>query len=221
MTQTIQGVDVADLVASLGAQHTLTVTNMSTVDGRNAVLYQDSATLPDGAVRLVWLARLCRPQATVALDWALNYSFVWGRQGNLHAGVDYGRGGILDARLARYNVARLAYDRDFAFRREPGPHPDGVLAVLQDGSVPGPGAYRRGCVGVGMDGAATFVAPTEPGRTLEFDPHPTYRLALARYAAGAVVDEDALVAPVSVTFPNGKTHAHATFDGDSWELDYR
>ncbi|PPK69689.1 hypothetical protein V5P93_006668 [Actinokineospora auranticolor] len=220
MTLTTQGVDVADLVPSLGAQHTVTVTNNSTVDGHNAVLYQDSPSLPDSAVRLAWLARLSRPGTTVALEWTLRYSFVWGRQGNLHAGVDYGAGTVLDARLDRYNVARLVYEGGFGFRREPGAHPPGVLAVLQDETLPGAGAYRRGCVGIGMDGAATFVAPTEPGVDLVFDPHPSYWLGMARYAAGAVVDDNDVTAPVRLTFPNGKTNAHATFNGTDWTLTY-
>ncbi|SER80884.1 hypothetical protein [Actinokineospora terrae] len=221
MTHTLQGVDVADLVPSLGAQHSVAVTNHSTVDGRNAVLFQGSPSLPDNAVPLAWLARLSRPGTTVTLEWSLNYCFVHGRQGNLHDGVDYGGAGVLDARLARYNVAGLSYRAGtFGFRREQGDHPDGVLAIFQDDTVPGRGAYRRGCVGIGMDGAATFVAATEPGVDLTFDPHPEYWLTLARYAAGAVVDPAAIQA-VRLTFPGGKTRAHATFTGTTWTVDYR
>ncbi|WP_026422511.1 hypothetical protein [Actinokineospora inagensis] len=220
MTHTLQGVDVADLVPSLGAQHTVSVTNNSTVDGRNAVLFQGSPGLLDSAVPIAWLARLSRPGTTVTLDWTLSYCFVMGRQGNLHDGVDYGAAGVLDARLSRYNVAGLSYRAgNFAFRRESGSHPDGVLAVFEDDTVPGSGAYRRGCVGIGMDGRATFVAPTEPGRDLTFDPHPEYWLTLARYAAGAVVDPAATRA-VRLSFPGGKTRAHAEYNGTTWTIGY-
>ncbi|GLZ42472.1 hypothetical protein [Actinokineospora sp. NBRC 105648] len=222
MTVTFQDVDVADLVPSLGAKHTLKVTNNSTVDGHNAVLFQTSPSLPDGAVPLAWLARLSRPHTETTLEWTLRYCFVWGRQGNLHAGVDYGAGGQLDADLSRHNLARLVHGGSaFGFRREPGSHPAGALAIVEDESVPGAGAYHRGCAGIGMDGAATFVAPTEPGAGLHFDPHPDYWLGLARYAAGAVVDPDAVLAPVRLVYPNGKTRAEATFTGESWTISYR
>ncbi len=221
VSRTLEKVDVSDLTALLGTAYSIKILNDSDLDGHNAVVFQTSPSLPKDAFTLAWLAKMCHPASRVAFNWTLQYNFVWGQQGNLRAGVDYEAGQEVDADIRQDNVISLSYvDGGFTFHDQ-GDGADGALVISQDKTVPGSSQPRvQGSVGIGMSGAGTFVVPTEPNYSVQFDPHPMYWIAFGRFNAGTVVDTAGMTTPQALEFRNGNTKADCVFDGSNWTIDY-
>ncbi|WP_018682679.1 hypothetical protein [Actinokineospora enzanensis] len=213
-------IDVSDLIPLLGTAYSIRIRNDSELEGHNAIVFQSSPRIPSDAHTLAWLSKMCHPATRVSFNWQLDYNFVWGQQGDLHPGVDYEAGQELAADLAAENVVSLSYiDDGFLFHGQ-GNGDKGSLLISQDHSVPGSGNPNQGCVGIGMSGAGTFVLPTEPNYQAQFDPHPQYWIAFARFNAGTVVDESGMTNPENIMFKAGNTIADCVFDGKSWVVTY-
>lgn len=220
MSTTVERVDISDLVPMLGTQYSIKIRNESQLDGHNAVVFQTSPNLPKDAHTLAWLSKMCHPYTRVNFTWTLQYNFVWGQQGVLRPGADYEAGQEIDADLTADNVISLSYINDgFTFHSQ-GKGKDGSLVINEDDSVPGAGNRNQGCVGIGMSGFGTFVAPTQPDYRVQFDPHPSYWIGLGRYTPGVVVDTAGMTKPKEVAFPVGATNADCVFDGKGWRIDY-
>ncbi|GLZ42473.1 hypothetical protein [Actinokineospora sp. NBRC 105648] len=220
MSSALNDIDISDLQALLGTSYTIKVNNNSNLDNHNAVVFQDAPQLPSDVSKLAWLSKTCHSHTRVSFNWTLSYNFVWGQNGNLRPGASYDAGQEIPADINSNNLVNLSYiGGGFAFDT-PTDGTRGSLVIKEDGTVPGSGNPNQGCVGIGMSGAGTFVLPTEPGYSAQFDPHPQYWLAFGRYAAGVVVDESGMTNPVNIEFRSGNTVADCVFDGKNWNITY-
>lgn len=221
MTRTVnQTQNAASLEAMAGTPYSIRITNNSQLDGHSAIVFQKDPGLPEDVHTLAWLAKMCHPSSRVAFNWTIDYNFVWGQQGNLRPGTSYEAGQEVAASLTQSNVINLSYiDGGFEFGK-PTNGTTGALLITEDNTVPGAGNPNIGCVGIGMSGAGTFVAPTQTSYELEFQPHPEYWIAFGRYDAGVVVDESGMTVPQAVQFGKTNFNADCVFDGSSWDITY-
>lgn len=201
--------------------YNVTIMNESALDGMNAILFQETPSLPSDAVTLAWMSKMCHPSTSVEYQWNIDYSFVWGQVGTLVPGTQFVAGQILAADLIENNLVTLSYvDGGFEFGPLGSSGKNGSLTIKEDGSVPGPGSVDQGSVGIGMSGAGTFVVPTLTNAGVEFDPKPTYWVAFGSFASSEVMDISELTTPAQVTYPDGLTSAKAVYDGKEWTITY-
>ncbi|GLZ42474.1 hypothetical protein [Actinokineospora sp. NBRC 105648] len=199
--------------------YSIRIFNDSPLDGQNAIVFQQPlATAPVSV--LAWHSRMCHPDTRVRFEWTVRHCFVWGHAGELRPGVDYDAGQEVPADLDSRNEITLDYpDGGFVFTDQA----DGLheaLTVRESAAVPGNGNPRRGCVGIGMDGAGTAVLPTTPHDWVQFTPTPAYWVAFGRFGPGTVLPPDGLVVPQEIDFPVTTGTADCVFDGDKWTVHY-
>jgi rhizosphere induced protein len=205
--------------ASTGYQ--VKVINNSEVDDRNAILFQEIPKMPEDAVTLAWLSKMCHAGTEITHKWNVDYNFVWGQAGSLAPGTMFEAGQKVAADLERKNTVTLMYEKGgFKFGPSRFSGKKGLLYVNEDRSVPGPGNSDQGVVGVGMSGFGTFIVPTLPNNAASFTPKPTYYLAFGKFEQGEVMDINQLTNPEKLQFKNGTTKAVATFDGTDWEITF-
>lgn len=209
-----------DALVAEGTPYRIVINNNSELDNMNAIVFQAAPKTPTEGYQLAWLVKKCHKHTQVIFNWEVEYSFVWGAQGDLGPGVNYQAGAVLPADLDGNNAVPLSYDGAYYFGDTgPGDKP-GTMTVHQDDSVPGSGQLGQGSVGIGMSGAGTFVVPTEPKTGASFTVTPTYWIAFGSHQPGEVVTTDVLTEPYKLQFPNGDNYAEATFDGRDWKVQY-
>lgn len=208
-----------------GDQYLIQITNNSSIDTQNAIVFQQQPELPADAYSLAWLSKACHAGTWIDFTWTIDYNFVWGQEGDLKPGVQYRAGQVIDADLNFNNKVTLQYEGG-GFKFGPtGPGPvngHGSLFISQGSDVPGYGSSNQGSVGIGMSGSGTYIVPTNPdgGGGTQFSITPTYWVAFGSHEQGTVVTEDILNFPQEVKFPVGSFSADCTFNGSSWVVTY-
>jgi hypothetical protein len=215
---------MAGTTGTSGTPYSIKITNDSSIDNANAIVFQQDPSLPSDVVSLAWLTKMCHVGSWVTLSWTLDFCFVWGQTGTLSPGVNYVSGDVVPADLVSNNQITLSYiDNGFEFGPISANKTQGSLFVPEDTTVPGFGNPNQGNVGIGMYGKGTFVCPTQatgPGGGRQFTIHPQYWVAFGNFQAGEVVDESVLYFPYEVEFKDGTFNADCTFDGQKWTVVY-
>lgn len=215
----------SDAVAGTsGTAYGVTIHNASQLDNAQAIVFQQAPLVPADVVSLAWLAKTCHKNTQVTFNWTLDFNFVWGQNGQLEPGVNYQAGGVIPADLNDTNDVTLSYiDGGFEFGPTSAGPQVGSLYIIENDSVPGAGNPDQGSVGIGMYGAGTFVAPTQPTGSsggLQFQIRPQYWVAFGNHQAGEVIDESALYYPIQVQFSGSSFNADCVFNGTGWEITY-
>jgi hypothetical protein len=209
--------------AQQASEYGIYITNSSTQNNLQAIVYQDDPQgVPENAVALSWMTKECHVNTKIDFLWTLQYNFIWGQNGSLAPGTSYDAGETIDADLVDSNHVTLSYPGGgFEFSEPDSKTPAGSLYITEAADVPDAG----GCVGIGMQGAGTFVVPTHStGKgNVALTPHPTYYIAFGSYKAGIIVDESELYYPYKLTFPAGKPYAVCDYvgtDPTGWNVTY-
>lgn len=207
-----------------GQAYGISIQNNSSIDDKNAIVFQQSPGLPAEGFSLAWLTKMCHKGTSVHFDWTVDYNFVWGQNGTLKPGTDYMAGQAIDADLTANNkVALLYYDGGYKFGPVSQSAATGSLIVTQSLDIPGYDNPEQGSVGIGMSGRGTFVVPTQPngdGGGTQFSITPVYWVGFGSHAPGIVVTEDILDFPHELTFPVGSFNAVCVLDSGGWNVKY-
>jgi hypothetical protein len=207
-----------------GTKYSITIHNNSKINDSQAIVFQQDPDMPSDVISLAWLTKTCHANTQVSFSWTLDFNFVWGQNGQLKPGVDYGAGGSVPADLTTSNAVTLDYvDGGFEFSSPSTGPTKGSLFINETNNVPGAGSTEQGSVGIGMYGSGTFVVPTQPtgqGGGRQFAVHPQYWIAFGNHTAGEVVDESVLYFPTQVMFSGGSFKADAVFNGLGWQINY-
>lgn len=188
-------------------------TNNSANTGYACIFQQDSNIGVQGVLPLAWLSVLCDPSSTAAtFNWDTTFCFFWGVPyiPPPQASPYYHTYGILSANVTGTtltNQVTLDYNGAFQFTNQTAGAAPNNLYITQDGTIPAGEAY----VGIGMDGAGTFVVPATENTSLMFTPNltpTTYYVTFGPYPQGAVLNlEDLTIPPLEITFPAGENTA--------------
>ncbi|MGZ5444601.1 MAG: hypothetical protein ACXW5U_00860 [Thermoanaerobaculia bacterium] len=131
-----------------------------------ACLFQTYANAPSGASVIAWLARTVSVNGFWRREWSPDPQLAW-----VQSSETSQTGAYVTADPQGKNTATLTYAASqFSFSGLRAEAPQGVLRIVQDGSVP----PLRAFTGLGMARAATLLVPTQPNVPLEFSPEPHY-----------------------------------------------
>jgi rhizosphere induced protein len=202
---------------STGTIFTLVCLNESSRSG-NFCVFQQDPTLGVGDARSVaWLVKAAHPTTTVTFDWTTGYDFVWSQTGELASGAVAAAVQIWEANLDTNNQVTLTcIGGAFTFENQTAGSEAGKLYVVEDSTIPA----QTAAVGIGMAGAATFLAQAQPNVTLPFSPSPQIWLAFGDYVTGQVLDSDATTGAVEITYATNVYSMTAMLNDDNtWTVE--
>jgi rhizosphere induced protein len=198
--------------------------NSSDQNDLSAIVYQSDPGMPSNAKALAWWTKPCHMNTNADLKWNITYNFVWGENGKLDPGAFYDAGEVVTANPTDKNTITLAYPGGgFEFQDWRKQGESGTLYIHEANDVPS----GKGCVGIGMQGAGTFVFPTHSTGTgyINFNPHPNYWIAFGSFQAGRVVDKGSFYFPKQLTFEHGNNYAVCDYTGEGddngWKISYQ
>lgn len=156
-----------------------------------ACLYQTIPSPPPGATPVAWLTRLTQVEGFWKISWDAALNFIWTEDRQLPDGGTSTTGQILrgDVR-AGTSVPLTSSGGSLVFGALSATAPAGTLVINQDGLVP-----RTARAGIGMNGSATILAPTQPNLPLAFPAQSQIWLTVGNHRRGAVI-QPATVRPV-------------------------
>jgi hypothetical protein len=176
------------------SNYILRVKNNSTNNTRFAVFQKAPDTVSGKNVfTLAWFSKYAFKTTVAEFGWEIKYSAIWSRPGQqLRPGVVCRTSQNIPVDINSNNTANLQYNKDYdAFNFEPlTPGAKGSIFTNCDASVPNsklvPSAAAG--VGIGMSGAGTFLAETQPNLNLTWTPKPSYYLVAGGYKTGEILD---------------------------------
>jgi hypothetical protein len=183
-------------------RYTLWFVNESLLGGQ-ACVYQDPANAPCNQHRveqLAWRLAPANPQVDLRFEWEAAYQCVWFDQDNVVSArqfysADPHAGSALVLERNRYGCE---------FQALPERATRGQLAMLADRSIEAGGPV---CLGIGMDGGASFSAPASPNVITAFTPVPesqlVYWISFGAYGLqpNGVIDTAMLNPSARISFP--------------------
>ena len=129
-----------------------------------ACLYQTITSPPPGAAPVAWLTSLTQVEGFWRVVWDLSLNYVWSQEQLLPGGDPSTTGQVLRAGVAAGTSVPLTRSNgSLAFGAIATGAPAGTLVINQDDLVP-----RNARAGIGMNGSATILAPTQPNLPLAF-----------------------------------------------------
>jgi hypothetical protein len=154
-------------------------------------LYQTISDPPPGAGPVAWRTAVTQAGGFWRTDWMPTFNFVWTQLQRNPDGGTSSTGQVVTAGSGDGRAVPLTYaDGSLVFGPVVPSTSAGKLVVNEDELV------RRGAsVGIGMQGAATILAPTQPNLALPFAMASRIFLTIGNYRRGAPVDP-ALARPV-------------------------
>lgn len=197
-----------------GVQYSVIFVNNSN-NTASACMYQQDPTIgvPD-VMSLAWFAQQAAPTTNVTFTWTIDYSFVWSQTGQLRPGVMFRASQTWPADLTSTNRVTFTNNAGAYTFTNQGPGTAGSLTVAEDRTV-----ATNAAVGVGMSGAGTFVAQSQPNWNLTFTPHPEYWITFGTFSPGEVMDVTSVSNSAHIQFPPNIYSMTATIDaGNNWTV---
>jgi hypothetical protein len=153
-----------------------------------------------GLRSLAWHARELPPTAQSNLNWDIDYSFVWGETGTLHAGVQFNTSQSVPSDPNSANTVSFKADSgSFVLENSHQEMPGQQLIIQEDPSIP----LNQLAVGIGMSGKATSIIQAEPNMMLEIDAEPEYWVGIGRFKEGQVIDASIMHPLTRINFSGG------------------
>jgi hypothetical protein len=148
-----------------------------------ACLYQTMSDLPAGAGPVAWRTAVTQIGGFWRTDWTPTFNFVWSQVQTHPDGGTSTTGQVVSAGSGAGSTVPLTYADGSLVFGPVGNSAAGKLVVDQDGLV-----RRGGSVGIGMQGSATFLAPTQPNLLLAFNMTSRFWITLGDYRRGTPID---------------------------------
>lgn len=164
-----------------------------------ACLYQTIPSPPPGATSVAWLTGLTQVEGFWRIGWDSALNFLWTEDRQLPDGGTSTTGQILRGDVRAGSSVPLTTSGGSlvfgALGRDAAP---GTLLIDQDALVP-----RTARAGIGMNGSATVLAPTQPNLAFVFRAESQIWLTVGNYRRGAVIQPAALRSVQELVFgPN-------------------
>ncbi len=195
----------------------LTVVNNSTQTGSFCIYQKQPESNVQGLKTLAWLVKNAHPTTKLRFEWLVQYDFVWTKNtrfGN-HAGVKTSQTWKSD--LNTLNQVKFEYsDGAYTFNEPTKAENEGSLYINTGMNV----VANDSLIGIGMDGKATFLTPSQPNMQLAITPKkPTYWLVFGRFKEGETVDVSELAKQAFELDFNHTDHLKVEFCGNNtWRL---
>ncbi len=200
-----------------GTTFTLVCQNNSSQSGDFCVFQQDPSLGVTNAQSVAWLVEPAHPTTRVTFCWQASYDFAWSKTGKLAEGVVAASAQVWPADLETSNQVTLTYvGGAFTFENQVAGSAAGNLYLMQNGTIPADTA----AAGIGMGGAATFLAQAEPNISMIFTPSPHIWLAFGDYTTGEVLGSEVLGHAVEIPYaPNVYSMAAILNADNTWTVD--
>jgi len=200
-----------------GTEYVLIFRNESSNIG-DACIYQfDPSMDVQDVMSVAWFVKGAAPTTSLRFRWTIDYCFVWSEIGRLAPGVVFEATQIWDASLETTNriLFKMTHRDTYTFAdQQPGPE-EGNLYILGDATL----LPNSPVVGIGMAGAAIYVAPARPEVAWIYTPHPVYWITFGDYESGEILDVESISYKERVDFPPGTYSMTAIFNWDNtWTI---
>jgi hypothetical protein len=180
----------AALPSYCGDQYTLIFINNSK-NLADVCIYQDDPDMKvQDVMSLAWITKRVAPTTTVEFTWEIDYCFVWSEQAELEPGLRF-------VASQTWEDASLSDNNTVTFRMTEGAYTfsdltwsgyEGNLYIIGDRSLP----IREAFVGIGVAGAAVYVAPAQPRWDWIYTPKPLYYITFGTFEPGEVLDVESI-----------------------------
>lgn len=200
---------------SAGVEYRIRFINNSTNSGAFMMFQQDpNLNIPDLS-SLAWFSKYVHPGTDGSFNWTEDYNFFWKETKLLAPGITSVTTQCPPADLTGNNGITLTYDGAYNFINPENMLSEPGLGIKMDQTIP-PGQVQ---VGIGMSGAATFLANGQPNMEMVFTPKPEYWIAFGNYEQGQALNVQELTNTAQLVFPEGITEMNVTLKSDNtWSV---